>query len=61
MTTLHDGVKDVLRQVIQRYGQGLIHEPGRLGGLLRDLCGKNKREIACLLAGRPGTGASGGS
>src|SRR5471030_2561823 len=47
--------RDVLIQIVAKYGDPLLASPGRCDGMLKDYCGENRREIfvlvSCLRAG----------
>jgi hypothetical protein len=45
-----DAAKKHLADLIQRYGVQLGAEPGRLAGLLKDVCGQYRMEISLLVA-----------
>lgn len=46
---MQDSVRETLAGLIKKYGTSLIYDPRRVEGLLRDLCGENKREINALV------------
>lgn len=46
---MNDQVKETLAELIKKYGTSLVDDPRRLEGLLRDLCGENKREIFVII------------
>lgn len=48
--SMNDLPREKLREILLRYGQSLYTEPVRLEGLLRDLCGQHRKEIAVLVA-----------
>ncbi len=47
---MNDSVRDQLRKALEHLGKGALEEPRRLEAVLRDLCPKDQREIASLLA-----------
>lgn len=48
-------VRQQLISIVNQYGSGIVDEPKKVEGLLRDLCGEHKREINTLmLAAREG-------
>jgi ClpX C4-type zinc finger len=44
-----DQVKRILEELVSTYGVSLCSEPGRLRGLLYDICPSNRKEITGLL------------
>lgn len=46
---MQDAVRETLTELIKKYGTSLVDDPRRVEGLLRDLCGENKREINALI------------
>lgn len=42
-------VRSVLRDLIDRHGVGLMRQPRRLEGLLRDLCPEDLKEVSVLV------------
>ena len=42
--------RDILRGLIEKYGNTLVGDPRRCEALLRDLCGDHKREISVLVS-----------
>ena len=46
---MNDTARQTLIEIIRQYGPGLVDEPRRLEGLLKDLCGEYKREIHTLM------------
>jgi hypothetical protein len=44
------GSREVLCDLVARYGRRLLEEPRRLENLLRDLCGEERREIFVLVS-----------
>jgi|GEM_PF-3206603 len=46
---MNEAVQQTLRELIGKYGHGLCDDPRRCEGLLRDLSGKNRREIAVIV------------
>lgn len=46
---MNDSVQQVLVKLIGTYGQSLCDDHRRCEGLLRDLCGDNRREIFVLV------------
>lgn len=46
---MNDQVSETLAGLIKKHGTSLVDDPRRLEGLLRDLCGENKREINALI------------
>lgn len=54
---ISDAPRKVLRELITKHGPGLAEDPRRLGALLRDTVGDNRREISLLvLAAEEGVG-----
>src|SRR5260370_2476745 len=47
---MNDEPRNILKSVIDKYGFSLAESPLRCEGLLRDLCGENKREIFVLVS-----------
>ena len=41
--------RDTLKQILTTYGRATYQEPGRLEGLLKDLCGDRRREITLIM------------
>jgi len=42
--------RDVLIEIVARYGEALLASPSRCDGLLKDYCGENRREIFVLVS-----------
>jgi F-box protein 11 len=42
--------RDVLVEIVERYGEPLLASPPRCDGLLKDYCGENRREIFVLVS-----------
>ncbi|MCP9493862.1 MAG: hypothetical protein MSG64_05320 [Pyrinomonadaceae bacterium MAG19_C2-C3] len=49
MDSTTNAVRETLRRVIEKHGQGLYESPKRLESLLRDLCGAHRREINIII------------
>lgn len=49
MNDMDDTPKYVLCSLISKYGKSICNEPGRLEGMLRDLCGAYNKEIFVLI------------
>ena len=47
---LSDAARQTLHTIVERYGPGVVSQPLRVEGLLRDLCGECQREIVVLMA-----------
>lgn len=45
-----DQVETTLYHILHTYGPGIVEDPGRCRGLLRDLCGQYKQQVNLLLA-----------
>jgi len=47
---MSDNARDALRQLVVRYGNGLVDDPRRVQALLRDVAGAQRLEVAALVA-----------
>jgi hypothetical protein len=47
---MNEAAEQQLRDIVRRYGDDLLADPRRVEGLLRDLCGQHRREVAVLVA-----------
>ncbi|HTZ60099.1 MAG TPA: hypothetical protein VMB49_18445 [Acidobacteriaceae bacterium] len=49
MDAVAEGPREKLRQILERNGEGLLQDPDRVEGLLRDHCGSYRKEISALV------------
>src|SRR5262245_24215612 len=47
---MNESLLKALQEIVARYGLPVLDDPKRVESLLRDLCGEQKREVACLVA-----------